>query len=87
MSIGSRSRQESVVRTTIGLPWELLDFAQAEVQAGSAASRNEAILEARRREQRRREREAIDEDIRGMTRDPAYLAEQRQIMAEFGART
>jgi hypothetical protein len=48
---------------------------------------NEVILEAMRRERGRREREAIDDDIRGMAKDPAYLAEQRQVMAEFGGRT
>lgn len=72
-----------MVRTTIGLPRDLLDFAEAEVRAGRAASRNEVILEAMRRERRRREREAIDDDIRGMATDEAYLAEQKQIMAEF----
>jgi metal-responsive CopG/Arc/MetJ family transcriptional regulator len=77
---GSKTR-----RTTIALPIDLLEAADREVQEGRAASRAELMADALSEELRRREREAIDRDIRGMAADAELLAEHRRLMREFDA--
>jgi len=78
---GSRRRR----RTTLALPEHLLDMIDREVEAGNVDSRAALIAEAIEREMKRRERLAIDENLRQMKHDARYLAEQESIMAEFAS--
>jgi len=70
-------------RTTLALPAYLLEMIDREVASGHVESRAALIAEAVEREMRRRERLAIDENLRQMKRDARYLAEQESIMTEF----
>ena len=71
-------------RTTLALPAHLLDLVDREVESGNVESRTALIAEAIEREMKRRERLAIDENLRQMKNDARYLAEQASIMTEFG---
>lgn len=72
-------------RTTLALPAHLLDLVDREVESGNVESRTALIAEAIEREMKRRERVAIDDNLRQMKHDARYLAEQESIMAEFAS--
>ncbi len=71
------------VRTTLAIPSDLLEATDRAVREGKARSRNELVAIALRRELAARRRAEIDADIAEMAKDPDYLQEVEQIMAEF----
>ncbi len=71
------------VRTTVSLPADLVEKADALVRAGYARSRAELLSEALREEVRRLEREQVDARIREMAWDEEALSENRRVHAEF----
>ena len=56
-------------RTTLALPAHLLDLVDREVELGNAESRAALVAEAIEREMKRRERLAIDGNLRQMKHD------------------
>jgi metal-responsive CopG/Arc/MetJ family transcriptional regulator len=74
-----------VVRTTLALPADLLAAADRIVRQGGAASRDELVAAALRREVALLEREVIDRAFAEMGNDQAYLNEANQLMDEFSA--
>lgn len=69
----------------MALPADLPDHARREVEEGRAESRNSLIAGALEAELRRRDTEAIDRDIRGMSSDEEHRRESRLLTREFGS--
>lgn len=75
----------TATRTTLTLPGDLLDRVDRAVREGRARSRNAFVAQALERDLARAEQAAIDAAFAGMANDEDYLAESRQIDAEFAA--
>lgn len=70
-------------RTTVALPADLLRGIDAVVRSGCAASRNDFLATAVRRELDRIQREAVDREFEAMADDPVYREESRRIAGEY----
>jgi len=70
-------------RTTMALPVELLRGVDEAVRAGRAASRNDFLAAAIRRELERLQRQAIDHEFEAMAEDELYQREARRIASEY----
>jgi len=70
-------------RTTVALPADLLRGIDAVVRSGRAATRNEFLATAIRRELDRIRREAVDREFEAMANDPLYQREAREISDEY----
>jgi metal-responsive CopG/Arc/MetJ family transcriptional regulator len=70
-------------RTTVALPANLLRGIDAVVRSGRAATRNEFLATAIRRELDRIRREAVDREFEAMADDPLYQREAREISDEY----
>lgn len=70
-------------RTTVALPADLLRGIEAVVQSGCAATRNDFLATAVRRELDRIQREAVDREFEAMADDPVYRQEAREISDEY----
>ena len=75
----------SIVRTTITLPLQLLKATDKAVAEGKAKNRNEFVAQALRRELAKIKRGEIDAALTEMTQDPDYQAEVLQMEAEFAS--
>ena len=71
-------------RTTVALPADLLRRIDAVVQNGCAATRNDFLATAVRRELDRIQRDAVDREFETMADDPVYRTESRRIADEYG---
>ncbi|MFN0146075.1 MAG: ribbon-helix-helix domain-containing protein [Dehalococcoidia bacterium] len=80
-----RNRSGATTRTTLALDVDLLAAVDAEVLRGAARGRSEFINAAVLAELKRRESQAVDVAFRSMADDVVYLAEMRQIDAEFAS--
>ena len=74
---------DKTVRTTITLPWDLIEAADKAIRDGKVKSRNELIAVSLRHELALLERVSLDAAFSGMAGDAAYHAEVRQIAQEF----
>jgi metal-responsive CopG/Arc/MetJ family transcriptional regulator len=83
MGARARVQPQSVVRTTLTLPADLLAAADRVVAAGMAASRNALVAEAIRRELAVRRRAEIDAAFADMGSDTLLQREAAQLNAEF----
>lgn len=70
-------------RTTVSLPDDLLRGIDAAIRTGCAATRNEFLAAAIRRELDRIRREAVDREFEAMADDPVYQDEARRIVEEY----
>jgi Arc/MetJ-type ribon-helix-helix transcriptional regulator len=81
------SLQEAIpmptTRTTVALPADLLRGIDAVVRSGRAATRNEFLATAIRRELDRIRREAVDREFEAMADDLLYQREAREISDEY----
>lgn len=75
----------SIVRTTITLPEQLLKATDKAVAEGKAKNRNEFVAQALRRELAKIKRAEIDAALTEMTQDPDYQAEVLKMEAEFAS--
>ncbi len=73
----------STTRTTVALPSELLRDIDAVIRNGCAATRNEFLTAAVRRELDRIRRETVDREFETMADDPVYRDECRKIVDEY----
>jgi metal-responsive CopG/Arc/MetJ family transcriptional regulator len=74
---------KQTVRTTLTLPYELLEAADRMVSKGKAKSRNEFVAQALRHELATLQRAEIDAALAQMAQDPHYQAEVLKMEAEF----
>jgi len=74
---------QGVTRTTLTLRAELLERVDRLVRQGRARSRNAFVAAAIEHDLARQERAAIDAEFAAMAEDDDYLAESRQLEAEF----
>lgn len=72
-----------IVRTTLGLPADLIEAADRLVRKGGARSRNQLVAAALQRELELRQRAAVDASIADMASDVAYLEDIDRMMREF----
>ena len=72
-----------IVRTSLGIPADLIEAADRLVRKGGARSRNELVAAALRRELELRQRAAVDASIADMASDAAYLEDVDRMMREF----
>jgi metal-responsive CopG/Arc/MetJ family transcriptional regulator len=70
-------------RTTVALPADLLRGIDCVVRSGRAATRNEFLATAIRRELDRIRREAVDREFEAMADDPLYQREARETSEEY----
>ena len=70
-------------RTTVSLPDDLLRGIDAVIRTGCAATRNEFLATAIRRELDRIRREVVDREFDAMADDPIYQNEGRKIAEEY----
>ena len=73
----------TTVRTTLTLPYELLEATDRAVSQGKAKSRNEFVAIALKHELAAHRRAEIDAAFAEMANDTEYQAEALQIEAEF----
>ena len=73
----------ATTRTTVALPTELLRGVDEAITSGCAASRNEFLAAAIRRELERLQHEAVDREFEAMADDPLYQREAREISEEY----
>ncbi len=74
---------DSILRTTLALPMELLAETDKLVSGGKARSRNQFIAQALEHEIAALKRTEIDAAIAEMTQDKEYQAEVLQMEKEF----
>ena len=70
-------------RTTVALPTDLIRGVDAAVARGFAATRNEFLATAVRRELERLQRQAVDEAFEAMADDPLYRREAERSADEY----
>ncbi len=70
-------------RTTVSLPADLLRGIDAVIRTGCAATRNEFLAAAIRRELDRIRREVVNREFEAMADDPIYQEEGRRIVEEY----
>ena len=73
----------SVTRTTLTLPADLLARVDLAVRQGRAHSRNAFVAAALERDLAAQEQADLDVEFAAMAEDEEYLAESRQLDAEF----
>ena len=70
-------------RTTVAIPYELLEAVDQAVSQGLARSRNEFLALALRNQLAQCRRQEIDEAFAGMASDPDYQQESLEITRAF----
>jgi len=73
----------SVIRTTFTLPADLLARVDQAVRQGRTRSRNSFVVAAIERELAAQGHADVDVEFAGMAEDKEYLAESKQLDAEF----
>ncbi len=77
--------EKQTVRTTLTLPYELVEATDKAISQGKAKSRNEFIAQALRHELAALKRAEIDAALAEMAQDPEYQAEVLKMETEFAA--
>ncbi|MBW4574600.1 MAG: ribbon-helix-helix domain-containing protein [Aphanothece sp. CMT-3BRIN-NPC111] len=75
--------KRQTVRTTLTLPYELLEATDLAVSQGKAKSRNEFVAQALQHELAAFKRAEIDAALAEMAQDAEYQAEVSKMEAEF----
>jgi len=77
--------EKQIVRTTLTLPYELVEATDQAIRQGKAKSRNEFVAQALRHELAALKRAEIDAALAEMAQDPEYQAEVLKMETEFAA--
>jgi len=77
--------EKQIVRTTLTLPYELVEATDQAIRQGKAKSRNEFVAQALRHELAALKRAEIDAALAEMAQDPEYQAQVLKMETEFAA--
>lgn len=77
--------EKQTIRTTLTLPYELVEATDKAISQGKAKSRNEFVAQALRHELAALKRAEIDAALAEMAQDPEYQAEVLKMETEFAA--